>query len=112
MMVRRTRRIFGDGDMLTVVIYDISDTKVRKRVAEACKDFGLIRTQLSAFEGFLSSEKRAFLAKRLSRLLKGKIGEVQVYTSCKNEWPDHVRITTSGISKKQYQERRNLLYIS
>lgn len=40
--------------MRCLVMYDISDDRVRQRVADACLDYGLQRLQLSAFVGDLS----------------------------------------------------------
>jgi len=40
--------------MFVWVIYDISDNKLRKRISDKCKDFGLERLQRSAFFGELS----------------------------------------------------------
>ncbi|HHY34164.1 MAG TPA: CRISPR-associated endonuclease Cas2 [Firmicutes bacterium] len=37
--------------MSTLVIYDIVEEKVRRRIAEVCKDYGLERIQYSAFFG-------------------------------------------------------------
>lgn len=39
----------GEGEMLTVVAYDISDPKRLARVARVCEDFG-VRVQYSVFE--------------------------------------------------------------
>lgn len=40
--------------MHCLLIYDISDDRVRQRVADACLDYGLRRLQWSAFVGDLS----------------------------------------------------------
>lgn len=37
------------------VLYDVSDDKIRTRLAEKCKDYGLEPSQFSAFSGFLPS---------------------------------------------------------
>jgi CRISPR-associated protein Cas2 len=39
----------GEGQMLTIVAYDISDPKRLARVARVCEDFG-VRVQYSVFE--------------------------------------------------------------
>ncbi|MEM2883233.1 MAG: CRISPR-associated endonuclease Cas2 [Nitrososphaerales archaeon] len=44
--------------MFTLVIYDISDDELRMKVAQACKRFGLVRVQKSAFSGRIRSSLR------------------------------------------------------
>ena len=48
--------------MLTWVIYDISDDKIRGNVASICKKYGLYRVQKSAFLGTLNSNQLDSLA--------------------------------------------------
>ena len=40
--------------MLVWVIYDISENRIRSRVAKLCKNYGLFRVQKSAFLGDLN----------------------------------------------------------
>jgi len=68
--------------MYTLVIYDISDDEVRLRVAEACKESGLVRIQRSAFLGRIDSQARKELKHRLTRILHGRAGNVQIFTIC------------------------------
>lgn len=98
--------------MLTFVLYDISDNKIRNKVADICLDYGLQRVQLSTFEGFLSNARRVELARRLREMLRGKEGEVQVITSCKMDRSGHLRISSRGIEKKKYQRAwGSLMYV-
>ncbi len=48
--------------MLVWTIYDISDNRIRTRVAEKCKDYGLKRLQKSAFFGELDRNSMEMLA--------------------------------------------------
>ncbi|MBE3577803.1 MAG: CRISPR-associated endonuclease Cas2 [Limnochordales bacterium] len=82
--------------MRTLVIYDISDDRKRKRVAEACLDYGLERIQWSAFEGELTSEERRELAARCRAILgKGKDkGEVQFIPVCEKDLVRRDAVTT------------------
>jgi CRISPR-associated protein Cas2 len=48
--------------MLAWVIYDITDDRIRKRVSDACKNYGLYRVQKSVFLGDLNSNQRDSLA--------------------------------------------------
>jgi CRISPR-associated protein Cas2 len=45
------------GHKLVWVIYDISDDKIRNRVAKSCKNKGLYRVQKSAFLGALNKNQ-------------------------------------------------------
>ena len=68
--------------MATLVIYDIPEDKVRNRIAEVCKDYGLARIQWSAFLGELNLNRRQELAQRLRRTVGGKEGNIQIYPIC------------------------------
>ena len=67
---------------MTLVIYDISDDKVRMKVSNICKRFGLSRIQRSAFLGEMTSSRRKDLIKKLKRILKGG-GNIQIFVICK-----------------------------
>ncbi|RJQ27283.1 MAG: CRISPR-associated endonuclease Cas2 [Peptococcaceae bacterium] len=68
--------------MQTLVIYDIVEDKIRNRVAEACKDYGLTRIQWSAFSGNLNYNRRQELYLRLRRTLGKSEGNIQIYPIC------------------------------
>ena len=55
-------------ELQTLVIYDVEDDRARTRVAEACKDFGLVRIQYSCFRGKLSPNKREELYERMRKV--------------------------------------------
>ncbi len=55
-------------ELQTLVIYDVEDDRARTRVAEACKDFGLLRIQYSCFRGKLSQNKREELYERMRKV--------------------------------------------
>ena len=44
--------------MQTLVIYDIPDDRIRNKIGEACKDYGLERIQYSAFLGDMNHNRR------------------------------------------------------
>ncbi len=71
--------------MITLVIYDISDDRVRLKVANVCKRFGLNRIQKSAFLGEISSSRRKELIRKLKKVLKGS-GNIQVFVICKPDF--------------------------
>lgn len=56
--------------MNILLIYDISEDRLRTKVSEMCKDYGLVRVQYSAFFGKLNTNLRGELQRRLKSLLK------------------------------------------
>lgn len=63
--------------MMTLVIYDISDDRVRRMVEQKCKDYGLRHIQRSAFIGYLSRGDRFSLYQELSKIVVD--GAVRIY---------------------------------
>lgn len=68
--------------MHTLIIYDITDNKIRDRIATACKEAGLTRIQKSAFLGILNSQQRKNLKNRLKRILGRNKGNIQIFIIC------------------------------
>lgn len=68
--------------MRTLVVYDIPDDKIRHRISEACKDYGLERIQWSAFLGDLNHNRRGELVLRLKAVLGRAQGSVHLYPIC------------------------------
>lgn len=68
--------------MKTLVVYDIEEDKVRNKVFEACKDYGLEHIQYSAFWGDLNHNRREELWLRLRRTLGQKRGKVLMCPLC------------------------------
>lgn len=65
--------------MYTLVIYDITDDKLRMKIAKACEEHGLSRVQKSAFLGRITPVMRKSLIDRLKRELGKEKGNIQVY---------------------------------
>ena len=65
-----------------LVIYDIPDDKVRYKVSERCKDYGLDRIQYSAFAGDLDRNRREELLMRLRKTLGKKEGNIRLQPVC------------------------------
>lgn len=68
--------------MKTLVIYDIEDDKVRTKIFEACKDYGLAHIQYSAFFGELNHNRRDELSQRLRKTLGRKKGKISIFPIC------------------------------
>lgn len=68
--------------MKTLVIYDIEVDKVRTKIFEACKDYGLRHIQYSAFFGELNMNRREELRQRLTRILGKTVGRIHLFPMC------------------------------
>lgn len=82
--------------MKTLVIYDIPSDKIRYKIGEACKDYGLERIQYSAFLGNINHNRREELYQRLRRTLGQKDGNIQIYPLCNKD----IRLKKEIINKK------------
>ncbi len=78
--------------MMTLVIYDISDGRVRARVERRCKDFGLKHIQRSAFIGILTRGRRMELFHDLMNVMKGNSGAIRIYVMDKRLYSMSMRI--------------------
>ena len=58
--------------MMTWVVYDISNDRVRGRVAKMCKEYGLYRVQKSAFLGDLNKNETDELLLRCKDIVDGE----------------------------------------
>lgn len=68
--------------MKTLVIYDIEKDKIRNKIFEACKDYGLTHIQYSAFFGELNHNRRQELKQRLQRILGNNMGDIIICPVC------------------------------
>ncbi len=91
---RRARPVWREADDGAVlVLYDVAPDKIRGRVHEACKDYGLVPIQYSAFLGALPRHKVAELHDRLVRELGTKGGTFLIAPICAK---DVERFRTAG----------------
>lgn len=65
--------------MLVWVIYDITENKIRQKVSERCKNYGLYRVQKSVFLGDLNSNERDSLAVECEELIDEDRDSVYVF---------------------------------
>ena len=72
--------------MHTYVIYDIVSDRIRKKISEACLDYGLQRIQYSAFLGNINATRRSALEKRLAQELGKKQGKIEIITVCEKDF--------------------------
>lgn len=65
--------------MLVWVIYDITKNRVRQKVSDRCKGYGLYRVQKSVFLGDLNSNDRNSLALECEELINTEVDSVYVF---------------------------------
>jgi CRISPR-associated endonuclease Cas2 len=58
--------------VISLVIYDIPDDKLRAKVADICLDYGLDRIQYSAFLGEMNHNRREELLQKIRRQIGKK----------------------------------------
>lgn len=68
------------------VFYEIESDKIRNRVANVCKDYGLERIQFSGFLGTLTKNRREELHLKLKNTLGKKPGRVLLQPVCEKDF--------------------------
>lgn len=71
--------------MHCLVVYDITDDRIRTKVADICLDYGLERIQYSAFLGSLSPNHQEELLLKVKRRLGKAEGNVQLFPVCERD---------------------------
>ena len=87
-----SRQALRPGTTL-LVAYDIPSEGVRRRVADVCKDYGLVRMQLSVFVGELETRYHEEVRAKLARRMAGREGRVDCFVICGADMPRRVTIT-------------------
>lgn len=82
--------------MRTLVVYDIPDDRLRTKIFEACKDYGLAHIQYSAFLGDLNQNRRQELGLRLRRTLGDNEGKILICPVCDKDWALVLEIVVGG----------------
>jgi CRISPR-associated protein Cas2 len=72
--------------MHIILLYDITDDRIRFKIANACQDYGLDRTQFSAFIGELSRTHQEELTLKVQTLLGDRPGSVLIVPVNGPEW--------------------------
>lgn len=72
--------------MIYWTIYDISENKIRSKIANLCKDYGLERVQESAFLGDLTRNKAEMLALEIKKFINEKSDKVFIVPAGKAEF--------------------------
>ena len=82
--------------MQVLVIYDISNTKVRNKVADICLDYGLDRIQYSAFTGDLHRVHQEELMHKVQARLAKEPGKIALYPICEKDWRVRIEVLRGG----------------
>jgi len=72
--------------MLTWVVYDISNDRVRTRVAKICKNYGLYRVQKSAFLGDMNRNQIDELVLRCKEIANEDKDSVYIFPMCDEDF--------------------------
>ena len=78
--------------MHLLLIYDITNDRIRTKVACACEDYGLDRIQYSAFYGQLNRNLQEELILRIDSLLANEPGRVQLIPIAQSEWDRRLEV--------------------
>ncbi|MDM7939017.1 MAG: CRISPR-associated endonuclease Cas2 [Methanothrix sp.] len=84
--------------MLVWVIYDISENRIRSRVAKICKGYGLFRVQKSAFLGDLNRNEADSLALECEAMIE-ESDSVFVFPMCEDCF-DKIRLIGAGFDRE------------
>ncbi len=82
--------------MKVLVVYDITNDRIRSKVADFCLDYGLDRIQFSAFLGDLSRNRQEELMLRIEERMGKHSGKVQLYPICDKDWRARIEVIQEG----------------
>ena len=72
-------------DLVTYVVYDITSDRIRLKISEVCKDYGLDHIQYSVFSGPLDATRRNEMFTRLGDTLGNNEGKVMMLQLCEKD---------------------------
>ena len=85
--------------MLLWIIYDISKDKPRKKMADACEQYGLYRVQYSAFLGDVNKNQMDELQLKAEELINEKTDAVYLFPMCEDDFKK-VALVGQGFDRK------------
>ena len=68
--------------MLTWVVYDISENKIRNRIVKLCKGYGLYRVQKSVFIGDLNTNELDSLGLQSGEIIDTSTDSTYIFPMC------------------------------
>ena len=75
-----------------LLIYDISNDRLRNKVADLCLDYGLDRIQYSAFWGRLRRTHREELMMQIEKQVGKKPANIQLVPICEKDWAARLEV--------------------
>jgi CRISPR-associated protein Cas2 len=72
--------------MLTWVVYDITNDRVRTKVAKICKGYGLYRVQKSAFLGDINRNQIDELVLRCKEITNKDKDSIYIFPMCEEDF--------------------------
>jgi|GEM_PF-446955 len=90
--------------MYLLLIYDISDDRIRTKIANACQDYGLDRIQYSAFEGRLARTHQEELMLKIKRLLGRQTGNIRLMPISLKEWDKRIEIANYDSQDEKFDD--------
>jgi len=83
--------------MIHLVVYDISNTRNRTKLAKLLERFGLERVQYSAFRGELNPNDRDALVKKVKEFVKDERDCLFVIPLCRRCLESAVVVSNTGV---------------
>ncbi len=78
--------------MHLLLMYDITNDRIRTKVAMTCEDYGLDRIQYSAFYGILNRNLQEELMLYIAHLLGDEAGRVQLIPIASDDWAKRLEV--------------------
>jgi len=89
--------------VLAWIIYDITDNRIRSKVAKECKKAGLERVQKSVFLGKLKSSRFDELAEKCRSLIEEDQDSVYLFPFCQDDFK-RIVVLGQGFDKELVNE--------
>ncbi len=96
--------------MLTWVIYDISDDKIRNKIAKSCKNKGLYRVQKSAFLGTLNKNQIDELKIQCEDVINPDKDSIYIFPMCEDDFKK-VKLLGNSFDKKLVSDQIKAMFI-
>jgi CRISPR-associated protein Cas2 len=96
--------------MLTWVVYDIVNNKIRNKVAKLCKEYGLYRVQKSAFLGNLNKNEIDELGLRCKELIDLEKDSLYLFPMCEDDFKK-VRMLGMAFNKDLINDEVKALFL-
>jgi CRISPR-associated protein Cas2 len=96
--------------MLTWVVYDITNDRVRTKVARICKGYGLYRVQKSAFLGDINRNQIDELVLRCKEITNKDKDSVYIFPMCEEDFRK-VKMIGIPFDKELVSDEVNALFV-